>query len=238
VAVTGLFGAFAAAAGQLGLFLVFVLVVFVLRPLTTLVHELGHGVAVAQLAQRRARIEVFGFPTLSGRLGLLDLRVGLVPAPGRVAGVCVYATGDLRWRTRGWIALCGPLASLGQLVLLLATSPLWLSAAAPIRASLVISGWFLVAFVLSNLLPTHVQTRQQPRLARDGWTARECFANDRAGVPPVRTRASQRPGVNPVPPRVDRIRADQPTRPSSSGRERTLADIWATAADPSRSSDS
>jgi hypothetical protein len=161
------------------------IVQFFIQPLSTLLHELGHAVAVAVIARRPSFVMVGRGPWLTVKRGPVTVHFSMLAARGiRIAGVCRYDRSGLSWKQVGWIALAGPLATAAQLVLVLAITPvLWTHGpTARLLAALWTIG--LAGSLVINLVP---QRSREPGDWRDGTLAREAFARHTAGVPPAPT---------------------------------------------------
>jgi len=79
---------------------------FAVQPLSTLVHELGHAIAVAAVGKCPAHAIVGRGPWLTAQIG--RFMVSFSPFPMRgvlVRGICRYDPAGISWRSRGWIAL-------------------------------------------------------------------------------------------------------------------------------------
>jgi hypothetical protein len=72
-----------------------------------------------------------------------------------------------------------------ELILVAASMPLWGNAAPLVRDVIAVGGIYVAVSIVMNLIPTALIRDEQGRvvLGRDGWTARHCFAQARAGVP-------------------------------------------------------
>jgi hypothetical protein len=95
--------------------LAFILAVVMAKPITGLVHELGHGVTALLLTRKRVTLYVgsYGERKRSFRLTLGRLRVYFSYNPLRwEIGMCVPETEGLSFRGHAMITLMGPLASL------------------------------------------------------------------------------------------------------------------------------
>jgi hypothetical protein len=191
MAVVGIWAVQGWSGGSLsvGQWLVLVLALeFVVQPLSTLLHELGHAAAVMCLAKRSARVVVGREPWVELIVGGLHLRFSLVPARGvSFRGVCVYDSIGVPWRTLGLIALAGPLATLAELGVLAAATPVLWHTGAVARGLVVLTLGGLVASLLTNLsgAPLEASRRRAVVAQRDGWNARRAFALHRQGAPPT-----------------------------------------------------
>jgi hypothetical protein len=162
---------------------------FVVQPLSTLIHELGHAAAVIGLARRRALVVVGRSPWAELKAGRLHVRFGPRPARGVLfRGLCVHDSEGLPWRTLGLIALAGPLATFLELALLLAAAPALWHAGALLRPLIVLTAGCLTGSLLSNLSgePLRGSGGRIVVGQRDGWQARRAFALHRQGAPPPR----------------------------------------------------
>jgi hypothetical protein len=195
--VAGIFGV-QAWAGVVGfwqwLFLILVLE-FLVQPLSTLVHELGHAVAVICLAKRTARVVVGREPWAQLTVDRLDVRFSLVPARGvSFRGICVYDSTGISWRSLGLIALAGPLATLVELAVLGAVAPALWHAGAVARGLILLTAGGLIATLVANLSPDPLEANPARAVVTqsDGWNARRAFALHRQGAPPPARRPTGR----------------------------------------------
>jgi tetratricopeptide (TPR) repeat protein len=222
---------------------VILLWMFLFRPLSTLIHELGHAAAVRRLARRPAEVIVgASSPSLKGRLGRVSIRFSPVPVMGsQVAGICRYRPDGIEWRTRGWISLAGPGATLLELVVMLALLPIWSQAAVVVRDVFAVGTAMLALNVITNLVPTPLVRDKQGRvvLGRDGWNAREAFRNARTALPVLGASAAAAslpdaeatPAARPSLPEAEATPAAAPVGAASAptlapSEPRTLAEIW------------
>ncbi|HEX3618585.1 MAG TPA: hypothetical protein VHU61_18710 [Solirubrobacteraceae bacterium] len=229
---------------------------FAFRPLSTLVHELGHAAAVRRLARRPAEVVVgAGSLALRGRLGQLQISFSPVPILGsQVAGICRYKPDGVGWRTRGWISLAGPGATLLELLGMLVLLPAWSHASVVLRDLFGVGTAMLALNVVTNLLPTPLvrDAHGQVVLGRDGYNALQAFRNARATAPVLDgafAASASLPEADPTPhrpsfrvggplPDFERAAgdgavvgpvvgpADVPA--DAPGAPRTLAEIWST----------
>jgi tetratricopeptide (TPR) repeat protein len=222
---------------------VILLWMFLFRPLSTLVHELGHALAVRRLAGRPAEVIVgASSPAVKGRLGQVSIRFSPVPVMGsQVAGLCRYRPDGIEWRARGWISLAGPGATLLELLIMLALLPVWSQAAVVVRDVFAVGTAMLALNVVTNLVPTPLVRDRDGRvvLGRDGWNAREAFRNARSAVPALgaATGAASLPEVEAgpaAPPSLPEVDAGPDGPPAgaapaprrAAAAPRTLAEIW------------
>jgi hypothetical protein len=180
--------------------LVILVLEFVVQPLSTLLHELGHGLAVAWLGKRRALVVVGRGPWADLTIGRLDLRFSPLPTRGvSIRGVCAYDPARLPWRSLALIALAGPLATFLELVALVAAAPALWPAGPMVRALLLLTAGGLVASLLINLSaePSRADGARAVIAQRDGWNARRALALHRQGAPPPTPAANQNnPGTH------------------------------------------
>ncbi|MGZ4326951.1 MAG: site-2 protease family protein [Solirubrobacteraceae bacterium] len=168
--------------------LVIAIVQFVIQPLSTLLHELGHAGAVSLLGRRQSFVMVGRGPWLTVKRGRVMVHFSVFATRGvRIAGVCRFDRSGLSWKQLGWIALAGPLATAAQLILVLAMAPLLWTHGPTIRYLVVLWTIGLASSLVINLVP---QRGKQPSdhatvTRRDGTQAREAFARHRAGAPPL-----------------------------------------------------
>jgi hypothetical protein len=192
-AIGGLLGILFAAAhvtvpsgSDLGDFLIALLVLgFVVQPLATLGHELGHALAALLLGGRPSLIVVGRGPFLRIRAEPTLILFSVLPTRGVLfAGICRYNPTGLPWRSVLLIALAGPLATLIELLAALLLGPaLWHDGA---LARMVIAWtdiWLAVSLAV-NLWPRGgVSGPGTDRaLRRDGDLARYAYARHRAAA--------------------------------------------------------
>jgi tetratricopeptide (TPR) repeat protein len=238
---------------------VILLWMFLFRPLSTLIHELGHAAAVRRLARRPAEVIVgTSSPSVKGRFGQVRISFSPVPVVGsQVAGICRYRPDGVDWRTRGWISLAGPAATMLELLVVLALLPVWSHAGVIVRDVCAVGAAMLAVNLVTNLMPTPLVRDKQGRvvLGRDGWNAREAFLNARVAVPvlgaaaaaaslpeveatagraaiskavaPAADQMGSAPAPDPAPVAPPAGAASEPGTPSTSA-PRTLAEIWST----------
>jgi hypothetical protein len=159
----------------------------VVLPLSILGHELGHALAVSRLGRRNCMVIVGRGPFLRLTAGRAVVLFSVVPTRGvPFSGICRYDPSGLPWRTIGWIALAGPMATGAELV--------GLAVAAPLLWTIGPLARFVVVLSLEILLWTLVRNlRERPPAQRaggsgqwllDGELARLAFARHRTGTPP------------------------------------------------------
>ena len=84
----------------------------------TLIHELGHARAARRLLGGEVEVSVGSAGRLAQvRLAGITASVKALPHPGRAAGYTSFDDSRARAGDVVWIALAGPLASLGSLVI-------------------------------------------------------------------------------------------------------------------------
>ena len=217
---------------------VVVIVEFVIQPLSTLLHELGHAGAVAMLGRRQSFVMVGRGPWLTVKVRRTTVHFSVLPTRGvQVAGVCRYDASGLTWKQLGWIALAGPLATAAQLILVLTISPFLWAHGPTIRYVIVLWAIGLISSLVINLMPQRPsRSGERARvLRRDGARAREAFARHKAAAPrpqPIRRAATHDPEAElpphwaPADPEKRRIfeaelrRALQPPQPGEDPDER------------------
>jgi hypothetical protein len=163
------------------------IVQFVIAPLSTLLHELGHAAAVALIGRRQSFVMVGRGPWLTVKRGRVTVHFSALATRGvRIAGVCRYDRSGLSWTQLGWIALAGPLATAAQLILVLAIAPLLWGHGSTVRCLLVLSTVGLAGSLVANLVPQRSSDPGERATVtrRDGTQAREAFACHKAGAPP------------------------------------------------------
>lgn len=165
---------------------------FVVQPLATLGHELGHALAVAVVAQRPSLVVVGRGPFL--RIRADPTLVLLSPMPTRgvpFSGICRYDPSGLSWRAIAMIALAGPLATLCELGALAAVaSTLW-STEPVMRLLILLTAACLITSLTVNLWPSRatIAPGQQSSIRRDGVVARLAYSRHRAGAPPLTSKS-------------------------------------------------
>lgn len=168
------------------------IVQFVIQPLSTLLHELGHACAVTLIGRRQSFVVVGRGPWLTVKLRRVTVRFSVLATRGvRIAGVCRFDRSGLSWKQLGWIVLAGPLATAVQLIVVLAIAPLLWTHGPTIRYLLVLWTIGLASSLVINLVP---QRSREPGdhatvTRRDGTKAREAFSRHKAGAPPPPLRA-------------------------------------------------
>jgi hypothetical protein len=173
---------------------------FVIVPLSELVHELGHGIAVG-LAGRPAAVIVGRGPWATFSCDRLRVQASPLPPRGvTFAGVCAYDMTGLSWRAIMWIALAGPIASLLELLLTIRIGlALW--GAVPMARYLVfVTTVSLGLSLIKNLdpRPRRPNARRASLGQRDGRRALEAWTCHRAGMPPPGRAVAPSAGGTPV----------------------------------------
>lgn len=137
----------------------------------TLLHELGHAMAARAQLGAEVHVSVGSTDKLAElRLGQIAMSINALSHPGRAAGSASVDDARATAEDVLWIALAGPLASLGGLVLT------WvLYSAAPATGIAHDFLWAAVGtgvFGVLNLIPLEFQDpRDGPRLRTDGRLA-------------------------------------------------------------------
>ncbi|HET7049800.1 MAG TPA: hypothetical protein VFI54_16180 [Solirubrobacteraceae bacterium] len=184
------------------------IVQFVIQPLSTLLHELGHACAVTLIGRRQSFVMVGRGPWLTVKRRRVTVHFSVLATRGvRIAGVCRFDRSGLSWKQLGWIALAGPLSTAAQLILVLATAPLLWTHGPTFRYLVVLWMIGLASSLVMNLVP---QRSREPGdhatvTPRDGTQAREAFARHKAGAAPpqpIRAVAARDPADDPPPHRA------------------------------------
>jgi membrane-associated protease RseP (regulator of RpoE activity) len=160
---------------------------FVVRPVSTLLHELGHAAAAVWLGGRAAHVIVGRGPWTNLVVGRVRVSFSLLPTRGvRMSGLCRYDASGLPWRSLAWIALAGPAATLSVLVLLIALVPAAWSAGSFARVLIVLSAAAETVSLVVNLRMVTLQPGDDRAVITDydGAKARRAFARHREGAPP------------------------------------------------------
>jgi hypothetical protein len=183
-------GALQVDVGTMDVLVAALLATYVVGPLATLGHELGHALALT-LLDRSSMVIVGRGPFL--RIKADPAIVLFSPMPTRgvpFRGICRYNPAGLSWRAIGWVSLAGPLATAVELIALgLLGAILWPGSSQVVRTTLVFSASGLLTSLVKNLLPRGAAARPGI-VSHDGDTARMAFARHRAGAPPPVAAAS------------------------------------------------
>lgn len=183
IAFTLMQGDIGLAGGLIGPLIVGVVVL----PLSILVHELGHALAVSRLGRRNCMVIVGRGPFLRFTAGQAVVLFSVVPTRGvPFSGICRYDRSGLPWRTIGWIALSGPMATGAELIGLAVAAPLLWTIGPLARFVVVLSIEILLWTLVRNLRerPPAQQADGSGQWLLDGELARLAFACHRAGTPP------------------------------------------------------
>jgi hypothetical protein len=161
---------------------------FVVQPVSSLIHELGHGVVACRLGGAPASIMVGRGPWMRFSLGKIRINFSLMPTRGvMIRGVCRYHAKDLSWRSRALVSLAGPTATLIELLGGLALARLiWPGVGTFGRNLIVLSLLGLIGSLIVNLLPINV--RRDGKLVafgNDGTHARLALRLHRGRAPTV-----------------------------------------------------
>lgn len=158
---------------------------FVVQPLATLGHELGHAVAALTLGGQPSLIVVGRGPFLRVRADPTLVLFSVLPTRGvPFAGICRYNPSGLAWRSIALIALAGPLVTLLELIAtVLLGSAVWESGTLG-RMLIVWTGLWLAASLVANLWPRGGVTLpgSDQAFRRDGDLARYAYARHRAAA--------------------------------------------------------
>jgi hypothetical protein len=176
--------------------LAFVVAAFVVLPLATLGHELGHALAVSLLAQRPSLVVVGRGPFVRIKADPAVVLFGVMPTRGLpFSGICRYDASGLSWRTIAYVALAGPLATLCELIALALTVPFLWSTGPTTRLLMSVTAAWLITSIAADLRPNGAATAadRDGSSRRDGPMARLAYSRYQAGAPPLASR-----------PRVDR----------------------------------
>jgi hypothetical protein len=158
---------------------------FVVQPLATLGHELGHALAALLLGGRPSLIVVGRGPFLRVRAEPTLILFSVLPTRGVLfAGICRYNPAGLPWRSVAFIALAGPMASLVELLAAVLLGPAVWHSGALARMLIVWTDIWLAVSLVVNLWPRGGATRPgtDRALRRDGDLARYAYARHRAAA--------------------------------------------------------
>lgn len=174
--------------GAAGWFVALLALAFIVQPLATLGHELGHALAVSLVAQRPCLVVVGRGPFLRIRADSAVVLFSPMPTRGvPFSGICRYDPSGLSWRAIAAIALAGPLATLCELIALVAAAPAIWSTGPVMRLVIMLTAACLISSLAVNLWPNRAATApgQQRSFHRDGTTAPLAYSRYRAGAPPL-----------------------------------------------------
>ena len=171
--------------GLVGQWSAILIAVYIVGPLATLGHELGHALALA-LVGRSSMVIVGRGPFLRIKADPTVVLFSPVPTRGvRFKGVYRYDPSGLSWRAIGWVSLAGPLATFAEIVALVSLGALlWPTGGPIVRTTLIFTVARLLASLVVNLWPRR-GAPQPGEIGHDGTIARMAFARHRAGVPPL-----------------------------------------------------
>jgi hypothetical protein len=165
--------------------LALVVAAFVVLPLATLGHELGHALAVSLLAQRPSLVVVGRGPFLRIKADPALVLFSVMPTRGvPFSGICRYDPSGLSWRTIAYVALAGPLASLCELIALALSVPLLWSTGPTMRLLMFLTAACLITSIAANLWPNGATPADHDRsFRRDGPMAHLAYSRYQAGAP-------------------------------------------------------
>lgn len=185
--------------GVVGWLVLICVLQLLVQPVTTLLHELGHAVAVVWLGRRPALVTVGRGPWASAKGGRITVRFSLIPSRGvALRGLCVYDPSGLPWRSIGWISLAGPIATAITSAAILAAAPAIWPAGTLARYIVVSTLLMLAESLIVNLTPRPQRPRPQAAIVgrRDGWAARHAFDCHRKGIAAPAKRQSSPPSIS------------------------------------------
>jgi hypothetical protein len=182
--------------GTARLMAVFLALTFVVQPLATLGHELGHALAISLLSRRPSLVVVGRGPFVRIKADPTVVMFSLLPTRGvPFSGICRYDPSGLSWRTIMWVALAGPLATLCELIALALAAPVLWSSGLAVRWLIGLTAACLTTSLVVNLWPHRPGTTDRDRgVRRDGPIARVAYARYRTGAPPLPVKSSDGPG--------------------------------------------
>ena len=165
---------------------------FVVQPLSTLLHELGHAGAALRQGAPAANIMVGRGPWMRFRLGRVGVNFSPLPTRGvMIRGVCRYDGTGLSWRARAHVSLAGPAATFVELVGVAALALLVWPGSSPLLRNLI--GYTLIGLAASlivNLVPTNRGSGPgATTLPNDGSQALRALRLHRDGTAPAETIA-------------------------------------------------
>ena len=217
------YGVSRAAAGPLTaaqFILVLLALEFIVQPLSTLLHELGHAIVARRVSAGPVSVLVGRGPYMSGTIGRVRVNFSMLPGRGvRVRGLCRYEAADVRWRDRAAVSLAGPAATCLELIVGAAmTAAVWSSAGPIARNLLLLATIGLAVSVVINLVPSTIVPGV---LANDGANALLALRNHRAGLAlatPTRGQAATSEPLMP-PPAASPSGSPAPSHPSAAGAQ-------------------
>jgi hypothetical protein len=180
--------------GVVGWLVLICVLQFLVQPVATLLHELGHAVAVACLGRRPALVTVGRGPWAPAKCSRITVRFSLMPSRGiSLRGLCAYDPSGLPWRSIGWISLAGPIATAITFAVILAAAPTIWPAGTLARYIVVSTLVMLTESLIANLMPRQRGAHRHAATVgnRDGWAARYAFDCHKKGMaPPARRQAT------------------------------------------------
>ena len=140
-------------------FLIMLLVLeFVVQPVSTLIHELGHAAAARRVSTGLVSVTVGRGPFLSFAIDRVRVNFSFLPSRGvMIRGVCTSDVRGVSWRDRAVIALAGPAATSVELLVGIGIAAgLWAHAGLLARNLILLSLLGLACSVVVNLVPHKV----------------------------------------------------------------------------------
>jgi hypothetical protein len=201
----------------LGIQLVFLLLVlqFVIQPVSTLIHELGHAAVARWVTKGRVSVVVGRSPYLKFAVAGVQVHFSFLPNRGVcLRGICRSDNTGVSWRNRARRALAGPAATFLELCVVAALGASLWAHAGVFERSLI--GYTVLALVISlvvNLVPRNVGT-----IPNDGAQILAALRHDRAQLPlptPKPASPSTRPRLRPKVPMSAEVNAYATRAPSA-----------------------
>ncbi|HTX30789.1 MAG TPA: hypothetical protein VMD09_05355 [Solirubrobacteraceae bacterium] len=180
---------------QVQLVVLLLLLEFVVYPVSTLIHELGHAAVARRVTREPVSVVVGRAPYATFALDQVRVNFSFLPSCGvSYRGVCRFNPAGVSSRNRARIALAGPAATLVELCIAAA-----IGARVWDQASLF--GRNLVAFILLGLVASLVVNlipRNSGPIPNDGAQALAALKHDRAQTQ-LPIAAATRPSTRPRP---------------------------------------
>jgi membrane-associated protease RseP (regulator of RpoE activity) len=154
---------------------------FVVQPVSTLIHELGHAVVARRVTRKPVAVMVGRGPYAKLAFAGVRVNFSLLPARGMmIAGVCRSDASEASWHDRAAIALAGPVATVFELLGVVVTASVVWSHAGPLpRNLLAVTAVGLLSGAVWNLIPRALAGG----INNDGLQALTAVRNHRAGMP-------------------------------------------------------
>jgi hypothetical protein len=168
---------------------------FVVQPVSTLIHELGHAAVARRVTNGPVSVAVGRGPYLRFAVDRVQVNFSFLPSRGVLfRGVCRFDPAGVSWRNRARLALAGPAATFVELCLAVAIAArIWGDAGALARNMIALAALGLLISLVMNLIP-----RTTGPIPNDGAQARAALKNDRAQLALPKARAtspSPRPAI-------------------------------------------